>query len=227
MIFNKISFAIESTLHKRTNRFLDRISCSIYWRRRFNLLTEQFDSLATLSIRRKLTKEIDSRLENISTLSFIPFVKSTVDTISYLQYETRASQVITDRLHKKILFALSVSLLLQNIESNNNDVKWRRTPPLARSKTLPDLLYQDADGQFLPFNRGLALIVTEYWPQITEHEILQFTRFAGALSDISQDTKNSFNNRRCSHGVSATKVVGKLCELEPICNRAAYLWLPR
>ena len=47
----------------------------------------------------------------------------------------------------------SFSLLQQNIENNNNDVKWRRTPPLSRSKTLPDLLYQSHDGPHLTFNK--------------------------------------------------------------------------
>lgn len=49
------------------------------------------------------------------------------------------------------------SLLLQNIENNNNDIKWKRTPPLSRSKTLPDLLYQDQDGPVPTFNKGLFL----------------------------------------------------------------------
>ncbi|CRL05553.1 CLUMA_CG018014, isoform A, partial [Clunio marinus] len=44
-------------------------------------------------------------------------------------------------------------LLLQNIETNNNDIKWKRTPPLARSKTLPDLFCQDQDGTAIPFNK--------------------------------------------------------------------------
>jgi len=37
---------------------------------------------------------------------------------------------------------------LQNLEgNNNNDVRWKRTPPLSRSKTLPDLLLQqEQDG---------------------------------------------------------------------------------
>jgi hypothetical protein len=51
------------------------------------------------------------------------------------------------------MFGMPSSLLLQNIENNNNDIKWRRTPPLSRSKTLPDLLYQESDGPLLPFNK--------------------------------------------------------------------------
>lgn len=47
------------------------------------------------------------------------------------------------------------SLLLQNIENNNNDVKWKRTPPLSRSKTLPDLLYPDQDAPMPSFSKGL------------------------------------------------------------------------
>lgn len=47
------------------------------------------------------------------------------------------------------------SLLLQNLESNNNDIKWRNTPPpLSRSKTLPDLLCQEQDGCIPIFNKG-------------------------------------------------------------------------
>jgi hypothetical protein len=45
------------------------------------------------------------------------------------------------------------SLLLQNVENNNNEIKWKRTPPLSRSKTLPDLLYQEHDAPLLPFNK--------------------------------------------------------------------------
>lgn len=46
------------------------------------------------------------------------------------------------------------SLLLQNLESNNNDIKWK-TPPLSRSKTLPDLLCQHENDGCVPiFNKG-------------------------------------------------------------------------
>lgn len=48
---------------------------------------------------------------------------------------------------------LKFSLLLQNIENNNNEIKWKKTPPLSRSKTLPDLLYQDHDAPILLFNK--------------------------------------------------------------------------
>jgi hypothetical protein len=53
-----------------------------------------------------------------------------------------------------MLLLLLCSLLLQNIETNNNDIKWRRTPPLSRSKTLPDLLYQDQDVPLPTFHKG-------------------------------------------------------------------------
>lgn len=47
------------------------------------------------------------------------------------------------------------SLLLQNIESNNNDIKWKNTPSLSRSKTLPDLLCQQENDGCIPiFNKG-------------------------------------------------------------------------
>lgn len=51
------------------------------------------------------------------------------------------------------IFNSFLSLLLQNIENNNNDIKWKRTPPLSRSKTLPDLLYQDQDAPIVTFNK--------------------------------------------------------------------------
>lgn len=51
----------------------------------------------------------------------------------------------------------STSLLLQNAESNNNDIKWKRTPPLSRSKTLPDLLSQENEGFIPTFNKGMTM----------------------------------------------------------------------
>ena len=67
--------------------------------------------------------------------------------------------------HFVFLCASRFSLLLQNIESNNNDIKWKNTPSLSRSKTLPDLLCQQENDGCIPiFNKGNVSFV--YYPSI-------------------------------------------------------------
>lgn len=72
------------------------------------------------------------------------------------------------------------SLLLQNAESNNNDIKWKRTPPLSRSKTLPDLLSQENEGFIPTFNKGKEFVDDDH--QIKINQGFQFqSRFASAM----------------------------------------------
>lgn len=111
----------------------------------------------------------------LSKIAFSPHLTSSDPFFVSWLFAIIRSDYTRDKQANRLTLILLSSLLLQNIENNNNDIKWKRTPPLSRSKTLPDLLYPDQDGPVLTFNKGRAYIFLHsirYWVNIVHKQII-------------------------------------------------------